>query len=90
MVSSLPSQPLCDGSLFGDYVFKQDLESSCLFADFFSLELRTRIVTSIRQNLIFGEILWVHYPKTFQAVLLFETEMLKVVYGVSLLQVKPY
>jgi hypothetical protein len=41
--------------------------------DLFSLKLRTRIVTSVQQNLIFGGILWVHYPETFHAIPLFET-----------------
>jgi hypothetical protein len=42
-------------------------------ADFFSLELRMRIVTPVRQNLIFGEIWLVHYPEAFHGILLFET-----------------
>jgi hypothetical protein len=41
--------------------------------DLFSFELCTRIVTPVWLNLISREICWVHYPKTFQAILLFET-----------------
>jgi hypothetical protein len=63
---NLPSQPLCDGSLFGDYVSKQDLWAKSTFWQFPSpSELWSRIVTLFDKNPIFGEIWWVHYPETF-------------------------
>jgi hypothetical protein len=48
---NLPSQPRCDGSLFGVYVSKQDLWAKSTFWQFPSpFELRSRIVTPVGQN----------------------------------------
>jgi hypothetical protein len=77
---NLPSQPLCDGSLLGDYVSSKTFEPCRLF-DNFLLFLNSDRESSplFDKNLIFGEIWWVHYPETFHVILLFVTLLLSII-----------
>jgi hypothetical protein len=56
-----------------DYTAKHDFEPSCLFADFFFLDLRMSIVNPFVTRPHHWERLSDHYAETLQVVLLFGT-----------------